>query len=82
MSSIKKNIKKAQSGNNLSKIYTGPAKTNPGVLKAKADKAKADSNVKAYKAKSDSIKQSAINKAKAKAKMKSGGKMKTCKMGC
>jgi hypothetical protein len=42
-------IKKAQSGGKFSDIYTGPAKTNPGVLKAKADKAKADSNISAYK---------------------------------
>ena len=42
-------IKKAQSGRKFSDIYTGPAKTNPGVLKAKADKAKADSNISVYK---------------------------------
>lgn len=82
MATIKKGVKKAQAGGNFSKIYTGPAKTNPGVLKAKADKAKADSSVKAYKAKSDSMRQSAVTKAKAKAKLKSGGKMKKCKNGC
>ena len=80
MGTIKKSVKKAQAGGSLSKIYTGPAKTNPGVMKAKADKAKADSSVKAYKAKSDSMKQSAMTKAKAK--LKSGGKMKKCKYGC
>lgn len=37
---------KLQTGGSLGKIYTGPAKTNPGVLKAKADKAKATSNIK------------------------------------
>lgn len=83
MATVKKNIKKVQAGGSLSNIYTGPAKTNPGVLKAKADKAKADSSVKAYKAKSDSMRQSAVTKAKAKVKMKSGGKMtKKCKYGC
>jgi len=34
-------------------IYTGSSKTNPGVLKAKADKAKSDSAVSSYKKKSD-----------------------------
>jgi hypothetical protein len=42
----KKPKKKLQTGGNLGKIYTGSAKTNPGVLKAKADKAKATSNIK------------------------------------
>ena len=30
--------KKPQTGGSLGNIYTGPAKTNPGVLRAKADK--------------------------------------------
>jgi hypothetical protein len=46
---------KSMSGK-FSDIYTGPAKTNPGVLKAKADKAKADSNISAYKKKADAMK--------------------------
>ena len=44
-------IKKAQTGGSLGTIYTGPAKTNPGVLKAKADKMKVDANIAAYKKK-------------------------------
>ena len=36
MATVKK-IKKAQTGGKFSDIYTGPAKTNPGVLKAKAE---------------------------------------------
>jgi hypothetical protein len=44
-------IKKAQTGGSLGTVYTGPAKTNPGVLKAKADKMKADANIAAYKKK-------------------------------
>jgi hypothetical protein len=44
-------IKKAQTGGSLGTIYTGPAKTNPGVLKARADKAKANANIAAYKKK-------------------------------
>jgi hypothetical protein len=42
-------VKTPQTGGKFSDIYTGPAKTNPGVLKAKADKAKADSNISVYK---------------------------------
>lgn len=49
-------IKKYQTGGSLGNIYTGPAKSNPGVLKAKADKAKANANLAAYKAKSKSKK--------------------------
>jgi hypothetical protein len=44
-------IKKAQTGGSLGTVYTGPAKTNPGVLKAKADKMKANANISAYKKK-------------------------------
>jgi hypothetical protein len=44
-------IKKAQTGGSLGTVYTGPAKTNPGVLKAKADKIKANANISAYKKK-------------------------------
>jgi len=40
-----------QTGGSLGNIYTGPAKTNPGVLKAKADKIKANANITAYKIK-------------------------------
>jgi hypothetical protein len=43
---------KAQTGGSFGNVYTGPAKTNPGVLKAKADKAKANANLAAYKLKS------------------------------
>lgn len=73
-------IKKAQVGGSFGDIYTGPAKTNPGFLKVKSDKAKADSSLKKYKAKSDSVKLEAIKKVKAKAK--SGVKMGKCKYGC
>ena len=54
--------KMQKSGNMVSKmydlknIYTGSSKTNPGVLKAKADKAKSDSVVSSYKKKSDTQK--------------------------
>jgi hypothetical protein len=44
-------IKKAQTGGSLGTVYTGPAKTNPGVLKAKADKMKANANISTYKKK-------------------------------
>jgi hypothetical protein len=40
--------------------------TNPGVLKAQADKKKADANVAAYKKKSDAQKTAAIKKAQSK----------------
>jgi hypothetical protein len=51
-------------GGKFSDIYTGPAETNPGVLKAKADKAKADSNISAYKKKADKIKALALESMK------------------
>jgi len=45
-------VKKLQTGGSLGSIHTGSAKTHPGVLKAKADKAKRDSVAVAYKANS------------------------------
>ena len=45
-------------------IYTGDSKKNPGVLKAKADKAKTTSAISAYKKKSDAAKAKAITAAK------------------
>ena len=60
---VKKTVNKVGMFDN---IYTGPAKTDPGVLKAQADKKKADANLAAYKVKSDSIKAAAIKKAQKK----------------
>ncbi len=50
----------------LGDIYTGPDSTHPGILKAKANKAKADSAVAAYAKKAAEQKKSAIEKAKKK----------------
>jgi hypothetical protein len=47
----KKTNKQVQTGGSLGNIHTGSAKTNPGVLKAKADKIKATANITAYKIK-------------------------------
>jgi FAD synthase len=47
-------------------IHTGSAKTNPGVLKAQADKKKADANLASYKVKSDSTKAAVLKKAQKK----------------
>jgi hypothetical protein len=49
-------------------IYTGDPKKSPGVVKAKADRAKSDSAVSAYKKKSDTSKSKAIAVAKMKKK--------------
>jgi hypothetical protein len=49
-------------------IYTGDPKKSPGVVKAKADRAKSDSAVAAYKKKSDAAKAKAIAVAKMKKK--------------
>lgn len=57
-------IKKAQTGGSLGSIWTGPMNENPGVVKAKADKVKANTNVDEYKKKSDAQKAKAIEKAK------------------
>jgi hypothetical protein len=59
-------IKKAQYGRKFSDIYTGPAKTNPGVLKAKADKAKADSNISSYKKNAEKVSKTAVDSAQAR----------------
>jgi hypothetical protein len=71
----KKNLPKAQKGistkntmYNFHKIYTGPDSTDPGVLKAKADKKKADANLLLYKKKVNAQKQAAIKKAQSKKK--------------
>ena len=70
-------LKKAQTGRKFSDIYTGPAKTNPGVLKAKADKAKADSNISDYKKNAKKVFKTATDSAKARLlrvpKQKNGG---------
>ena len=55
---------KAQTGGSLGTIWTGPANENPGVVKARADKAKAEANLAKYKKKSDSQKAKVIEKAK------------------
>ena len=71
---IKKKLPKAQAGKQVSgmydfqNIYTGPDSTSPGVLKAKADKKKADANLLAYKKKAQAQKQLAIKKAQTKKK--------------
>lgn len=44
------NKKQANTGGKFGDIYSGPANTNPAVLKAQADKAKADAAVAAYAA--------------------------------
>jgi len=68
----KKSLPKAQNGKvvfgmyDYQNIYTGPNNTNPGVLKAKADKKKADANLLAYKKKVDAQKAIAIAKVKKK----------------
>jgi len=70
-------LKKAQTGGKFSDIYTGPAKTNPGVLKAKADKAKADSSISDYKKNAKKVFKTATDSAKARLlrvpKQKNGG---------
>lgn len=70
-------LKKAQIGGKFSDIYTGPAKTNPGVLKAKADKAKADSSISDYKKNAKKVFKTATDSAKARLlkvpKQKNGG---------
>ena len=55
---------KAQTGGSLGTIWTGPANENPGVVKARVDKAKAEANLAKYKKKSDAQKAKAIEKAK------------------
>lgn len=68
----KKRLPKAQTGKQVSgmfnyqNIYTGPDSTNPGVLKTKSNKDKADANLAVYKKKVDAQKAMAINKAKTK----------------
>jgi hypothetical protein len=68
----KKVLPKAQKGKTVSgmydfqNIYTGPDSTSPAVLKAKADKKKADANLLAYKKKVQAQKQLALKKAKNK----------------
>ena len=47
-------------------IHTGTDATNPAVLKAQADKKKADANLASYKKKSDAQKAAAIKKAQGK----------------
>lgn len=47
-------------------VHTGSSSTNPGVLKAQADKKKAEANISAYKKKSDMQKSLAIKKAQSK----------------
>ena len=47
----------------FSNTYTGPDRTSPGVLKAKADKKKVNTNVSAYKKKAQAQKQLALRKA-------------------
>jgi hypothetical protein len=47
-------------------IHTGTNATHPGVLKAKADKKKADKNLATYKKNSDAQKAAAIKKAQGK----------------
>jgi hypothetical protein len=49
-------------------IYTGDPKNHPGIVKAKADKVKADSALAVYKKKSDAAKVKAIAVAKSKKK--------------
>jgi hypothetical protein len=70
-----KSLPKAQKGlstkntmYNFNKIYTGPDSTDPGVLKAKADKKKADTNLLLYKKKVDAQKQKLIKKSTPKKK--------------
>ncbi len=49
-------------------IYSGDPKKHPGIVKAKADKVKADSALAVYKKKSDAAKVKAITVAKVKKK--------------
>lgn len=58
--------KKTNTGGSLGTVHTGTAKTHPGVLKAQADKAKADSSVTAFAKKAKADKAAAIAKAKKK----------------
>jgi len=51
---------------NYQNIHTGTAATHPGILKAKANKAKADSVVAAYKIKAIKEQKAAIKMAKVK----------------
>jgi hypothetical protein len=61
-----KKLKDTSSMYNFQNIYTGPSSTDPGVLKAQANKKKADANLLAYKKKVQAQKQLAIKKAKSK----------------
>lgn len=56
--------KEYKTGGSLGTIWTGPANENPGVVKAKADKARSEANLAKYKKKSDNQKSKAIEKAK------------------
>jgi len=72
---VNKSLPKAQDGRQVSKmidynnLYSGPDSTNPGVLKAKADKAKMDALLLSIKNKADLQKVIAVKKVK-KAKKK------------
>ena len=74
----KKVLPKAQKGKTVSGMYdfqnihTGPNSTHPGVLKAKADKKKADANLAAYKKRVEAQK-----KAGKKPVMQNGGAKKS-----
>ena len=65
----KKSLPKAQAGTQVKGMYdygniwTGPDSTSPGVIKAKADKKKADANLLVYKKKVNVQKEAAIKKA-------------------
>jgi len=68
----KKVLPKAQKGKTVSGMYdfqnihTGPNSTHPGVLKAKADKKKADANLAAYKKRVEAQKKAGVIKKKKK----------------
>lgn len=56
--------KKSSGMYDFQNIHTGPNSTHPGVLKAQADKKKADANLAAYKKKVEDQKKQAYLKAK------------------
>jgi hypothetical protein len=58
--------KKTKTGGSYGDIHTGSASTHPGVLKAQADKKKADESATAYAKKAAAQKAAAIAKAKKK----------------
>ena len=58
--------KKTNTGGSLGDLHSGSMQNHPGILKAQADKRKANANLAAYKQKSDEVKKSATEALKKK----------------